>query len=117
MSDFLSSMFQFPLSKIVVTHDRKFYPKAGYVVAHSPKDAISSNPKTLVSAGPALNMELLRDNFVDKIILHEIPIFIGDGIRPFEIEKIKSRLMPVEKPRRIEGGEVREYRVAKQNTP
>ena len=39
--ELLDPFEKLPIQKIIVTHDRKFRPKASYIVAHSPKDAVS----------------------------------------------------------------------------
>jgi dihydrofolate reductase len=101
-----------PIQKIVVTRDRKFRPKADYVVAHSPKDAVSSKPRILVSSGPTLNTDLLREGLVDEIIFHEVPTAIGDGIKPFEIGETGAFLIPMKNTEHIEGVKVHKYRMA-----
>ena len=56
-------------------------------------------------------MNLLREGFVNKIILHEVPVSIGDGIRPFEIENADFFLTPIGNTKHVEGVRVREFRV------
>lgn len=98
------------IKKIVVTHNRKFRPRAGYVVAHSPEDALSLETNSLVSSGPTLNTYLLENGLVDRIIHHVVPTAIGDGIKPFGSET-GSLLLPISNPKPVEGVNVREYRV------
>ncbi|MEI8339473.1 MAG: SRPBCC family protein [bacterium] len=97
------------IKKIVVTNNPDFKPKDGYTVVHSPQEAIALAPDALVSSGPTLNNFLLKNHLVKKIIHHEVPVDIGEGIKPFDIEGIT--LVPIENVQNIEGVTVREYRV------
>ncbi len=95
--ELLSSFQELPFKKIVVTSDRTNFhpdPRLGYIVAHSPQDALVLGSDVLVSSGPTLNEFLLEYGLVDMVVHHEIPIRIGEGIRPFDI-KFTERLFPV----------------------
>jgi len=98
-----------PIKKVVITKNREFHPKVGYIVAHSPRDAVKVAPNVLVSSGPTINNLLLREGLVDKIILHELPESIGDGIKPFDRDGVT--LLPIESSSKAKGVKVREYRV------
>ena len=67
----------------MVTRDADFVPRPGYIVVHSPKEALSLEPNTLVSSGPGLNSSLIRDGLVDTVIWQVVPVEIGEGIKPF----------------------------------
>ncbi len=99
-----------PVRKIVVTANREFHPKQGYTVAHSPEEACALAPNALVSSGPTLNNYLLKNGLVKKIILHEIPIAIGDGIKPFADNV--ATLTPVPVLQQLNGVTVKEYVVS-----
>ncbi|MGB3921801.1 MAG: hypothetical protein WBL19_00765 [Minisyncoccia bacterium] len=73
-----------PVRKVVVTRDKNFHPKQGFQVEHTPEDAISSDLNIVVTSGPTLNNYLLQKKLVDKIIYHEVPELIGEGIRPYD---------------------------------
>mgnify|MGYP003395088778 CR=1 FL=1 len=73
-----------PVRKVVVTRDKNFHPKQGFQVVHTPEDAISSDLNIVVTSGPTLNNYLLQKKLVDKIIYHEVPELIGEGIRPYD---------------------------------
>lgn len=82
-----------PVRKIVVTRDKKFHPKQGFQVVHTPEDAISPDLNIVVTSGPTLNNYLLNKKLVDKIIYHEVPELIGEGIKPYDkIDIIKIRV-------------------------
>ncbi len=98
-----------PIKKIIVTHNREFQPKPGYSIAHSPKDAIMSSENILVSSGPTLNDFLLQKGLVDKIIFHEVPVAIGNGIKAFNSGR--TSLLPVKNLDIFPGVKVKEYRV------
>jgi dihydrofolate reductase len=83
------------ISKIIVTTNPKFKAKSGYTIVNSPEAAITLAPNGLVSSGPALNDYLLRKNLVTKILLHEVPIAISEGIKPFD--RTIDQLPPIEK--------------------
>ena len=74
------------IKKIVVTKDEKFNVKSGYIIASSPKEAISNGINILLSSGPTLNASVLSQGLVDRVMLNVIPEKIGDGIKQFEIE-------------------------------
>jgi dihydrofolate reductase len=107
--DLLLPFEQLPIKKIVVSNNQNFSPKPGYIVVHTPQEALALAPGALVSSGPTLNNFLLKDNLVEKIILHEVPATIGEGIKPFDIQE--TTLVPVETVQNIEGVKVREYKV------
>ncbi|MDB5260484.1 MAG: Bifunctional deaminase-reductase protein [Candidatus Nomurabacteria bacterium] len=97
-----------PFKKIVITNDINFKAKQKYVVVHSPEDAITLAPNSLVSSGPTLNNVLLRMNAVKKIILHVVPVLIGKGIKPFDEDLIKT-MKPVKYAPQLEGVKVKEF--------
>lgn len=72
-----------PIRKIVITTRQDFSPKQGYEVAHTPEEIVQTNLNTVVTSGPTLNQYLLDKNLVDKIIYHEVPVAIGEGIKPY----------------------------------
>ena len=76
------------LKKIVITQNRSFVPESGYIVAHSPHDAFAlvSGLNVLVSSGPELNSSVMRDGLVDKVIWQVVPVAIGEGIKPFDMD-------------------------------
>ncbi|MHB8660877.1 MAG: dihydrofolate reductase family protein [Minisyncoccota bacterium] len=72
--------------KIVITRNTHFYPKQGFIVARSPEDALKAGMNILVTSGPTTNTSFLEKKLVDKIIYHQVPVKIGRGIKPFNIE-------------------------------
>lgn len=96
-----------PMKRVVVSHDGNFHPKSGYVAARSPEEALALGSNVLVSSGPTLNTFLLRNDLVDMVILHKVPIAIGEGIRPFPVETNRILALVSEVP--LEGG-VKEMR-------
>lgn len=98
------------IKKIIITRQRDFVPKAGYVVAHSPKDALSLEINNLVSSGPTLNSYLIKNGVVDKIILYKLPVTIGAGIKPFNTET-KNIFIPMDKTKNRDGIIINVYRL------
>lgn len=87
---------ELPARKIVITGNRDFHPKHGYEVAHAPEDAIDSRSNIVVTSGPTLNDCLLQKGLVDRILFHEIPVALGDGIRPYAArEGIEAVKIPI----------------------
>ena len=99
---------ELPIKKIVISGDSDFRPKEGYVVVRSPEEAFAIAPDGLVSSGPTLNNFLLKNGLVGKIILHEVPEAIGEGIRPFDDD---IAVVPTQSSSRLAGVKVREYDV------
>ncbi len=95
------------IRKIVISGNQNFRPKEGYTVLHSPEDALALAPDALVSSGPTLNNFLLKRGLVKKIILHEVPVKIGGGIRPFDTDGVS--LTPINEIPKLVGVIVREY--------
>ncbi len=98
------------IKKIVVTNNRNFHPKPGYIVANSLDDALGHGPDVLVSSGPILNTSLLKNGLIDKVIFYAVPVTVGEGIKPFDIET-ERYLIPASPPRSTEGVTIYEYRV------
>jgi dihydrofolate reductase len=98
-----------PIRKIVVTNNRSFHPKPEYMVVHSTKDALAIAPDALITSGPTLNNFLLEHHLVKRIILHEVPVSIQTGIKPFDMDKLS--LAPIEHVAQLEGVKVYEYRI------
>ena len=88
----LDSFESLPIKKIIVTRDRDFNADSrfGYIIMHSPEEAVNFAPNALVSSGATLNNYLLENNFVKEIIQKKIPVSIGEGIRPYDVDKAKS---------------------------
>lgn len=107
--ELLEPLEKLSIRKIVITGNRSFESKYEYIIAHSPQDALKLAPDALVSSGPILNNFLLKNRLVEKIILHEVPTGIGEGIKPFDIDGIN--LIPVKDVPKLEGITVREYKV------
>ena len=86
----LESFERLPLKKVVVSRNKDLRPnpELGYVVAHSPQEALKFGNDVLVSSGPTLNTFLLQNKLINKVIFHQIPVKIGEGIKPFNIETL-----------------------------
>jgi dihydrofolate reductase len=87
--ELLKSFEKLDIKKVVVTRDKNFQPKSGYTTVCVPEDVLRVGKNILISSGPTLNNYFLEKKLVDNIIFHQLPVSIGDGIRPFntEIEK------------------------------
>src|SRR3989338_8563824 len=107
--EFYQSLEELPIRKIVISGNRSFRPKKGYIVAYAPKDALAIAPDALVSSGPTLNNFLLKNCLGQKIILHEVPTAIGEGIRPFDRNGVA--LISIEGVPELAGVKVYEYSV------
>ena len=107
--EFIQPFEELPIRKIVISGNQSFRPKQGYIVAHSPNDVIAIAPDALVSSGPTLNNFLLKNGLVKKIILHEVPTAIGEGIKPFDRDGIS--LTPIKGVSELAGVKVYEYSV------
>ena len=82
------------IPKIIVTRDKNFKPKKGYVVMNSLKEAATLYPNILLSSGPKLNTAFLNEKLIDRIILNKLPVKIGEGITQFE-KDVSPRLTPL----------------------
>lgn len=94
--ELLEPFEKLPIKKVVVTTHKDFHPRSGYIVAHSPQDALAFGKNALVSSGPTLNNVLLKNNLVNKAIFHKIPVRIGEGIRPFDVGFEKTLILESE---------------------
>jgi dihydrofolate reductase len=101
-----------PLKKIIVTRDRTFLPAKGYVVAHSPKDAVASGNNVLLSSGPELNGACLEEGLIEQVIFHRLGDAIGSGIRPLSAREFE-KLVPISKTTVREGVTEERFRVAR----
>jgi len=94
-SELLVPFEALPIKKIVISSNPSFQIKDGYLVTHSPEEALKIDPEALVCSGPTLNNALLKKGFVKKVIFHEIPTKIENGITPFDVTYLSS--VPIEK--------------------
>lgn len=99
---------ELPIKRIVITRDTNFVPKQGYMVVHSPNEAMDLAPSSLVSSGPDLNNFLLQNNYIGKVILYVVPESIGEGIKPFD-QDLETTMTPVLDVPQIEGVTVKEF--------
>ena len=81
--EFWKSFDALPARKVVVTKNKDFHVKNGYEIIDSPEKVIDLNLNIIVTSGPTLNQYLIDKKLVDKIIYHEVPESIGEGIRPY----------------------------------
>lgn len=98
-----------PIHKIVVSGDKHFCPKEGYVKVATPEAAVALDQEALVASGPTLNNYLIKNSLVKEIILYEIPVFLNDGIRAFE--EIDHILNMAESDICLHGIKVRKYKL------
>ena len=82
--DLLEPFERLAIKKIVISRNSNLKIKSGYTVARTPEDAIAHGSNILVSTGPILNNYLLEKKLVDKVIFHQIPIVISEGIPVFD---------------------------------
>ncbi|MDP1689017.1 MAG: dihydrofolate reductase family protein [bacterium] len=101
------SFVALPIRKIVVSGNKNLNLKNGYTIVNTPEDAIALAPDALVSSGPILNNYLIKNHLVKEIIFHEIPVLIGDGIKPFD--KTKLILKVIDNVPQLEGIKVIKY--------
>lgn len=109
--EFLEPLENLTLKKIVVSQSRDLKVKSGYVIVHTPEEGIALNSKMLVSTGTTLNEYLLEKKLVDEVILHQVPVAIGDGIPVFNSRYRSALVLQSES----ELGQVKEikYRLSK----
>ena len=74
-----------PVKRIVVSGNRDFKPKQGYIRSFTPEDAIRLETKTLVSSGSMLNLYLLSNELIDRIVINKLNKKLGHGVKPFDI--------------------------------
>ena len=75
------------IKKIVVSSDKNFKLKGGYLKTITPEMAVSLEVNILVSSGPNLNSYLLKNHLIDQILLNRlIGINLGKGIKPFDVD-------------------------------
>ncbi len=82
-SDLMEPFEALPIKKIIVTRDTQFRSKSGYIVVHSPEEALKKGERVLVSSGPTLNTYIVEHDLVNEILFHYVPTAIGEGIKPF----------------------------------
>ncbi len=87
------------IKKIVVSTREDFRPKAGYIKISQPREIINYGSNILLTSGPSLNTFFLTANLLDKVIFNELPVEIGEGIKPFSVESA----LKLEKEEVLEG--------------
>lgn len=84
--EFREPFEQLPLKKVVMTRNKDFIPESGYMVCHSSEDIFKYGENILVTSGPTFNTFLLEEKLIDKVIFHQVPVSIQEGIKAFNIE-------------------------------
>ena len=69
---------------MVISRNKNLQVTSGYTVVETPEDAIALGSNILVSTGPTLNNYLFDKKLVDKVISHQIPIAIHEGLSAFD---------------------------------
>lgn len=112
------------IKRVVVSRDANFEPKNGYVVARSPKEAYMKatealtkmnkrgEKEVLLCSGPTLNTSILKEGMIDTVILEKLPVRLGDGLKPFDEDEVKSELKLISKEDKGGGRERCIYSVA-----
>lgn len=72
-----------PVQKFVISKDAGISVKDGYTLVSSPEEALNPTMNIVVISGPTLNNYLIQHNLVNRIMHHEVPVSIGEGIKPY----------------------------------
>lgn len=72
------------IKKVVISRNENLDLTSGYAVADTAENALTSGRNVLVSSGPTLNNYLLEKKLVDRVLLHQVPATLGEGIPVFE---------------------------------
>lgn len=72
------------IKKFVFTNNAEYPVKAGYTCVHHINDVLNGNANILVCSGPTLNNYLFEYSLVDQVIVHQLPVVLGEGIRTFD---------------------------------
>jgi dihydrofolate reductase len=104
--------------KIIVTHDKNFIVPEGYMIAHSPEEAITfiesqGLSELLLIGGGKLNGEFAKRGLIDEIQFTINPYIIGKGIPVFGDNNFEMRLELIDYSD-LSNGRIRvRYKVAK----
>jgi dihydrofolate reductase len=92
------------IKKVIISSDKNFIIKEGYIKATSPKDALNLLSKqgfkeVILSGGSRLNTSFAKEGLIDEIILNVNSIVVGKGIPLFSPEEfdLKLELMETKK--------------------
>ena len=101
--------------KIIVTTDKSYAAEEGFVVCHSPKEAVEYLKDKveygLLIGGSGLNTSFAKANSIDEFWLTIDPNIIGDGYNLFNRENIDIKVEFVESEMFSEGRLRVKYRV------
>ena len=104
--------------KLIVTKQSDYSAKAGYVVVHSPGEAISylkskRVSEILLAGGGKLNTSFAEAGLIDELEFILEPYLIGDGRQVLSVGDFESKLELIESEE-LKGSRVRnKYRVIK----
>lgn len=100
-----------PITRLVLSRDTSFQPKAGYAVTTELSDIRNAGKNVLITSGPALNTAALEAGIINRMMLNIVPVMIGDGIPVFyhqpELELVSTDRAP-------SGREVCTYKIRNQ---
>jgi len=84
-------------TRIVVSTNKEFKVKNGYVLANSPKDALAKAAangfdKVIVTGGSKINSSFMKQGLIDEVILNIEPFVLGKGIKLFAEDEFEFKL-------------------------
>lgn len=83
------------IQKIVISQDENYILDDGYILATSPREAITilqDFESVLVIGGSAINTAFIKENLLDEVILNVEPTLIGKGIPLFAKDDFTKKL-------------------------
>jgi dihydrofolate reductase len=83
--------------RIIVTSDMSFDTPEGYIVAHSPKEALTlaeslSHEEVILTGGAGLNSSFIAEDLINQVIINVEPAIIGGGTTLFAPSDFARRL-------------------------
>ena len=83
------------VKKVIISREEDYKLKDGYILADSPKDALSKLEgfdSALVVGGSTINSAFMKKGLIDEIILNIEPAILGSGIPLFTKDDFYKKL-------------------------
>lgn len=96
--ELLATFESTPIQKIVLTQDKNFEVKPGYLLLHSPRDVTKFGENILISGGPGFNAAFLNAKLVDTVVQYVLPVSVKEGIKQFAVHPDLTLVSETEEP-------------------
>jgi len=110
--ELLSAFESLPIPKMVVSQLPEYQVAPGYELVLNPEEVLPSEKSILICSGEIFNNYLLSKGWVNAVLLHQLPVSLGEGKPVFDAKYRELLVLNSEKELR----EARQLRFSVRHT-